>query len=380
MSEPVTTRRAILRRRLLMIVAILLVTGGALWLAHHLLVSSRIAETDNAYVGGDIIQVTAQVTGPIAAVLVDDARTVAAGQELVRIDAAEARFARERAEADLAAAVRSVRQQIIAVAAARAQIDGRTAILRRAEADLARRQQSAEIVSEEDLLHAREAAAAAQAECDAAEQTLAGAQAAVDGTTITTHPLVLTAAARLRQTLLDEARCSVRAPVSGLVVRRTAQPGTRVQPGTVLLAIVPLGHVWVDANFKEGQLERIRPGLPVDVVADAWGDAVTYHGTVVGLAAGTGSAFALLPPQNASGNWIKIVQRIPVRIALDPVELAEHPLRIGMSTWARVHLDATPVETAQPGPRTDDGVASTADIDRLVERIIAANAGTIAEH
>lgn len=379
MSEapPATVQasRGRLRVILLIALAVLVAAAGVAVGLHWRLVGSRVAETDNAYVGGDQVPVMAQVAGPVAEVLVDSTQAVEEGADVVRLDAAEARFARERAEADLASAVRTVRQRIIAVATSEAQVASREAVLRRTQADLQRRERSAEVVSEEDLIHAREAAAVAAADLATARQALASARADVDGIAVDGHPLVAAAATRLRQAMLDEARCRIRSPVRGQVVQRTVQPGVRVQAGTTLLGVVPLDRLWVDANFKEGQLARIRPGLPVELTSDLWGGGVVYHGRVVGLAAGTGAAFALLPPQNASGNWIKIVQRVPVRIALDPAELAAHPLRIGLSMEARVRLDAEPAAMPAPAPRLAAGGDAPGDADRRIAAIIAANSG-----
>jgi membrane fusion protein, multidrug efflux system len=268
----------------------------------------------------------------------DDTQFVTAGQTLVQLDPADARIALEQADAKLAKTVRDVRGLFATTAQLDATVGVRNTDVARATQDLERRERlaSAGAVSGEELQHARDALTSAKAALIASQQELAANQARTDRTTVASHPDVLAAAAQVHDAYLDVARTQLPAPVSGYVAKRSVQLGQRVAPGTPLMAIVPLDQVWVDANFKEPQLAAMRMGQPVTLKADLYGGSIRYHGTVEGFGAGTGSAFSLLPAQNATGNWIKIVQRVPVRIALDPHELSEHPLQIGLSMQVEV--------------------------------------------
>src|SRR5947209_10094783 len=287
--------------------------------------------TDDAYVGGNLVQITPQVAGTVIAIHADDTNYVKAGQTLVGLDKADARLMVEQAEAQLAKTVRSVRNLRETSNEGEANVTLRRSELRKAEQDLARRRavEASGAVSGEELQHAIDSVNAARAALDAAERQLQAQRSLVDRTEVHDHPDVRAAAARVRDAYLGFARTEIPAPVSGFVARRSVQVGQRVAPGNVLMTVAPLEDVWVDANFKENQLANLRPGQPVELAADAYGGSVTYHGRVTGFSAGTGAAFALLPAQNASGNWIKVVQRVPVRIALDRNQLAEHPLQIG---------------------------------------------------
>ncbi len=338
--------------------------------------------TDDAYVNGDVVQVTSEVPGTVLALNVDDTQTVAAGQSLLELDPADAKVAEASAEADLARAVRQVRGLFAQGQELRAQIDNREQARRTADEDLERRGGllADGAISGEELSHARDAVTTTRANVAAAREQLSQTISQIDGTTIADHPQVLSAAAAVRNAALALHRTELISPVSGVVAKRSVQVGQRVAAGTPLLAVVPLDDVWVDANFKEVQLERMRAGQPVTVSTDLYGHQVVYHGHLVGIAAGSGNAFALLPAQNASGNWIKIVQRVPVRILLDPQELKSHPLRVGLSTTVRVDLhDASgPLMTTAvrnvPLPRQ----ASAGDdpaVDARIATIIADNAG-----
>jgi membrane fusion protein, multidrug efflux system len=289
--------------------------------------------TDDAYVSGNVVQITPQVAGTVVGIAADDTQFVTAGQTLVQLDPADARIALEQADAKLAKTVRDVRGLFATTAQLDATVGMRNADVARATQDLERRERlaSAGAVSGEELQHARDALTSAKAALTASQQELAANQARTDRTTVASHPDVLAAAAQVHDAYLDVARTQLPAPVSGYVAKRSVQLGQRVAPGAPLMAIVPLDQVWVDANFKEPQLAAMRVGQPVMLKADLYGGKIRYHGTVAGFGAGTGSAFSLLPAQNATGNWIKIVQRVPVRIALDPHELSEHPLQIGLS-------------------------------------------------
>ncbi|MGA2343919.1 MAG: HlyD family efflux transporter periplasmic adaptor subunit [Steroidobacteraceae bacterium] len=342
--------------------------------------------TDDAYVDGDVVQVTSEVPGTVISLHVDDTQPVRAGQRLLELDPADAEIAQANAEADLARAVRQVRGLFAQGKELRAQIDQREQAERTADEDLKRRGGLLDdgAISEEELSHARDAVTTTRANVAAAREALSQTIAQIDGTTIANHPQVLAAAAAVRNAALAVHRTELTAPVSGVVAKRSVELGQRVAAGTPLLAVVPLDDVWIDANFKEVQLKRMRAGQPVTVRADLYGRGVTYHGHVVGIAAGSGSAFALLPAQNASGNWIKIVQRVPVRILLNADEIKTHPLRVGLSTSVRVDLHDTsgPLMTTTvrnaPLPRQ----ASAADdpsVDARIAAIITDNAGPKAD-
>jgi membrane fusion protein, multidrug efflux system len=296
--------------------------------------------TDDAYVNGNVVQITPQISGTVVAIGADDTQFVKAGQTLVRLDQADARVALDETEAQLARTVRDVRNLFATSAQLAADVRLKQTDLAAAQADLARRLRlgTSGAVSGEELQHARDRVQAAQAALLAAQEQLVANRARVDNTTLADHPQVRAAAAAVRNAYLSYSRTELPAPVSGFVARRNVQLGERVGPGAALMAVVPLDQVWVDANFKEPQLAAMRVGQPVHLTADLYGSRVVYHGRVVGFGAGTGSAFALLPAQNATGNWIKIVQRVPVRIALEPREVSAHPLQIGLSMKAEVDV------------------------------------------
>jgi membrane fusion protein (multidrug efflux system) len=360
--------------------------------------------TDNAYVQAPLVQITPQVGGTVVAVLVDDTDLVQPGQPLVRLDPMDAKLALERAQAQLAQTVREVRTLYASNGSFDAQIRVRRAELERTRAELARAGDDAArraplvqsgAVSAEEMKHAeatvasaRSALAAAQSALAAAEQQALGNLALTDGTRIERHPNVMRAAAALREAWLELQRTELVAPLPGQVARRTVQIGQRVAAGAPLMSIIVLDQLWVEANFKEVQLRRMRLGQRVRLVADLYGDQVEYQGRIAGFGAGTGAAFALLPAQNATGNWIKVVQRVPVRIELDGRQLAEHPLRVGLSMHATVDLadsggaalaDAGAARRAASRPGGDDAAAGAAAADadspaeRLVRDIIQAN-------
>ncbi len=343
--------------------------------------------TDDAYVSGNVVQITPQLAGTVVGIAAHDTQFVKAGQTLVQLDPADAKIALEQADAKLARTVREVRGLFATTAQLKASADMRSADVARATEDLNRRERlaSSGAVSGEELQHARDALTRAKAGLIAAQQELAANQARIDRTTVANHPDVLAAAAQVHDAYLDVARTQLPAPVSGYVAKRAVQLGQRVAPGAPLMAIVPLDQVWVDANFKEPQLAAMRVGQPVTLKADLYGSKVQYHGTVAGFGAGTGSAFALLPAQNATGNWIKIVQRVPVRIALDPHELAEHPLQVGLSM--KVEVDMHQRDGARLPQVTQTMAAYTTDVydsvdvaaAQRVKAIIAANERDVAK-
>ncbi|MBN3804884.1 EmrA/EmrK family multidrug efflux transporter periplasmic adaptor subunit [Paraburkholderia sp. Ac-20336] len=369
------------RKRMMTLLVIVILIAAVAYGLYYFLVARFHEDTDDAYVSGNVVQITPQVTGTVIAVNADDTQVVKAGDPLVVLDPADARVALEQAEANLAQVVRQVSGLFADDSQYEAQVAARQADLSRAEDDLKRRLAVAQTgaVSQEEISHARDSVKTAQAALDAAKQQLAANHALTANTTITDHPNVQAAAAKVRDAYLNNARNTLPAPVTGYVAKRSVQVGQRVSPGTPLMAIVPLHDVWVDANFKEVQLKHMRIGQPVELTADVYGSSVPYHGKVVGFSAGTGSAFSLLPAQNATGNWIKVVQRLPVRIALDPQELEKHPLRIGLSMQADVDIkDETGGQLGQaPTTAYQTNVFDKYgdEADAVIARIIAENAG-----
>jgi membrane fusion protein, multidrug efflux system len=370
------------RRRLwLAIVAGAFVAIGAGYGAYWALVLRYSQSTDDAYVNGNVVQITPQISGTVVSIGADDTQFVKAGQPLVRLDQADAKVALDQAEAQLAKTVREVRNLFATTAQLQATVEVRQTDLAQAQTDFARREQLGKsgAVSGEELQHARDAVKAAQSALLAAQQQVAANRARIDHTTLEDHPDVRNAAAAVRNAYLNYARTVLPAPVSGFVARRNVQLGQRVGPGAPLMAVVPLDQVWVDANFKEPQLAGMRIGQPVTLTADLYGNSIRYHGKVVGFGAGTGSAFSLLPAQNATGNWIKIVQRVPVRIALDPHELAANPLQIGLTMKAEVNvrndhgLRLPEVANNNVAYSTDVFHSTDESADARVQAIIAAN-------
>jgi membrane fusion protein (multidrug efflux system) len=337
--------------------------------------------TDDAYVSGNVVEITPRVSGTVVAIGANNTQFVKAGQTLVRLDPSDAKVQLEESEAQLAKTVRQVRNLFATTSELQANVQVRRTGLAKAQSDYARRAHLARsgAISQEELQHAGDAVRAAQAALIAAEQQLAADRAWVDGTTVETNPAVRDAAAAVHAAYLNYARTVLPAPVSGFVARRDVQLGERVSTGTPLMAVVPLNQVWVDANFKESQLDSMRVGQPVTLTSDLYGSDVVFHGRVVGFGAGTGSAFSLLPAQNATGNWIKIVQRVPVRIALDPRELARHPLQIGLSMKAYVDVrDAGGQRLPEVASNDRDDSTTVfqsvaAKADATVRRIIEAN-------
>lgn len=319
------------RKRLLLILTAIFLLAALIYCIYWLIWGRFEEFTDDAYVTGNQVQLMSQIEGTIISINTDDTHLVIPGQKLIELDSADALIALQRARANLATTVRQVRQYYNDVNEAQAALSLRRADLTKAELDVKRRVGLVDqrAISREELQHVTTAEKAAKAQYDYAYNKLASALALVENSRLYEHPLVEKAKANFKAAYLTWIRTVIFSPVRGYVAKRSAQVGQQVTPNTALLAIIPLNEVWVDANFKENQLDRIRIGQDVEMIADANG--VTYHGKVVGLSPGTGSAFALLPPQNATGNWIKIVQRLPVRISFDPDELAKHPLQIGLS-------------------------------------------------
>jgi membrane fusion protein (multidrug efflux system) len=375
-----------------LIVLIGLTYGGYSWYAGR-----QQESTDNAYVQGNVIQITPQIGGTVTAILADDTDFVKAGQPLVQLDPADAKVALQLAESNLAQAVRQVRGLYANNLTLEAQVNLRETDVAKAQTevsraadDLARRQSLVGngAVSKEELAHAQSqlaqaqsALAAARAAVVTARDQLGSNQTLTDGTKLENHPNVQGAAAKVREAYLALHRASLPAPVDGYIAKRTVQLGQRVAAGTPLMSVIALNTLWVDANFKEVQLRNIRIGQPVTLTADVYGKRVEYKGTVAGLGAGTGAAFSLLPAQNATGNWIKVVQRVPVRVALDAKEVAANPLRVGLSMEATVDVTQQDGKTVADAARTTTTVQTDvyAMLDERataeINRIIAANAG-----
>ncbi|MEI9995654.1 MAG: efflux RND transporter periplasmic adaptor subunit [Rhizomicrobium sp.] len=379
-ATPVGRHRTDSRRNLLTILAVVVVVGllgyGLYWFFY----ASHFEGTDDAYVGGDVVAITSRENGTILNLYADNTQTVRRGQLLIDLDPDKAKVALDAAAANLARTVRMVRSEFLKVNQGRAQLEAARIGLVQAQGDYGRRASAGNAVSHEELSHARDLVTSANANLAVAQSGLAQAEASVNGTDVQNNPDVLAAIAQLRQAAIIYGHMKLYSPVDGVIAQRTAQIGQQIAPGTPLMAVVPLDSVWIDANFKEGQLRDMRLGQPVEVTADLYGGGVTYHGKVVGLGAGSGSAFALLPPQNASGNWIKIVQRVPVRIALDPKELREHPLRVGLSVDVSVDISDTsgPAVGSSRALRSmqgDPGDEGGPKADALIKRILQQNGG-----
>ena len=369
------------RKRALLVLAALVVLAGIGWLAYYLLVARWHEQTDDAYAQGNIVNITPQTAGTVVAISVEDGMRVQAGQVLVQLDPNDAEVAYQQAVANLANTVRQVRGLYSSVEAAQADIAARQVAVAQARADVARRSGlvASGAVSAEELAHARTQLQAAEAALSASRGQLSRNRALVDATTVANQPQVQAAAAQLRQAYLAVQRSAIVSPIDGYVGERSVQLGQRVQPGAALMTVIPLHEVWVEANFKETQLHDMRLGQPVTLTADVYGDDVVYDGKLVSLGLGTGSAFSLLPAQNASGNWIKIVQRIPTRIALDPKQLAAHPLRLGMSMSVDVDVQdqsgaVLPAAVAgKPVLSTSAYDRQLHDADALIEKTIRDN-------
>jgi len=372
------------KRKLLMgALALVFLAAGLGYGAYWYLVGRYQATTADAYVGGNQDPLMPQVSGVVTAVLADNTQLVHEGDLLVELDATDARLALDRAKASLADTVRQVRKLYRQVAEQTAAIDQRRADLTRAREDYQRVQalEEAHNISRQDYQHALSAWRGARSSLAEAKFQLQALRADTEGTNIAEHPRVRLAVSALRHAYLSLERTRIRAPVTGYVAQRTVQVGQQVAPGQGLLVIVPLDQVWVAANFKETDLGRMRVGQPVQLTADIYGGDVAYHGTVLGISPGTGSVFELLPPQNATGNFIKVVQRVPVRIGLRGEDVSAHPLRLGLSMEVTVDLSDTsgPVLEEAPAGRTQYRTSvydrGHKELDRLVDEIIRANEG-----
>jgi membrane fusion protein (multidrug efflux system) len=340
-------------------------------------------ETDDAYVGGNIVSITAREGGTVLALHADNTQAVKRGDPLIDLDPATEDVTLASAEADLGRTVRAFRSNNSSVDEARAEILSAAADVQRAQNDLTRRDAAAEdgAVSGEEVSHARDAVTTANAALNLAQAKKAQAASAVQGTSVYDNPAVLAAIAAVRNAAINRAYMHISSPVGGVVAQRTAQLGQHIAAGTPLMAVVPLDSLWVDANFRETQLQHLRVGQPAEIKADVYGKSVTFHGHVLGLGAGSGAAFSLLPPQNASGNWIKIVQRVPVRIALDPKELDRNPLRVGLSVNVKVATSdrsgLTVAGATPPAGGAEQSIDGGPQVDARIRQIIEKNMGSI---
>ncbi|MGI4732442.1 MAG: efflux RND transporter periplasmic adaptor subunit [Janthinobacterium lividum] len=367
------------RRRGLTLLGIVVVIGLVVWAVFHFLLAKPEQETDDAYVAGDVVAITARDPGQVLGIHADNTQTVRAGEPLIDLDDATAQVGLSSAEAELARAVRSTRSDFSRLGETGAAVVEAQAELTRARDDLQRRRGAAAegAISGEELAHAADQVKVASATLALARSRQAQSQNGVQGTTVDTNPAVLAAIAAYRRAAITLAHMHVTAPIDGVVAQRTVQPGQQVAAGTPLMAVVPLDRLWVDANFRETQLRDLRIGQPATITTDIYGGKTIYHGRVVGLGAGSGNAFALLPPQNASGNWIKITQRVPVRIALSPAELRRDPLRVGLSVAATVDTaDTSGTRIGQPGRAAYRDLATTGGdptVEARIRQIVAAN-------
>ena len=392
------------RKRLMLWATGVFILAAVLYGVWWLLFAAHYESTDDAYVHGNLVQVSAQIPGTVIAIGAEETQTVTQGARLVTLDDSDTDIALAQAEAALAQTVRHTQTLFVQNDALAADVSVGEANVAQAETQLSKArndlQRRAALrhtggVSGEELLHAQVAVKSAEAGLAQARAGLAAAQAKLatnqsltQGSTVATHPDVQQAADQVRQAWLARVRTQVLAPVGGMVAQRPVQLGQRIQPGTPLMTLVPLDRLWVEANFKENQLKAMQPGQKATLVSDLYGDKTVYHGTVEGISAGSGAAFALLPAQNASGNWIKVIQRVPVRIRLDPQELQDHPLRVGLSMAVEVDLASTPEPADTPSdPAAQNPHAEAAlntpvydhdpaEIDARIQHIIQDNIGS----
>lgn len=377
-AEPVPANSK--RRNILLLIALVFIVLGAIWTAYWVLVIAKREQTDDAYVNGNKVVISAQISGTVIAVLADDTQLVKAGQVLVRLDPTDAETSLSRTASALAQTVRQVRQQKSTADQYDSVIQTRRVELSRAEADLAKREPllADQAIAPEEVRHARESVELAKAALTQAVRQASSSHALVDGTEVEENPAVLQAKAAFRDAWITSQRNGVVAPVTGYVAERSVQLGQHIQAGQALMTVIALNSLWVDANFKEVQLRHLRLGQPAQVRSDLYGGSFIFHGHVQGMSAGTGAAFSLLPAQNASGNWIKVVQRVPVRIQIDDADLVKSPLRVGLSATVTVDTtnrdgsvlasNATDTAVGQTQVYTQDLDTANAEADAVVRR------------
>jgi membrane fusion protein (multidrug efflux system) len=376
-EDPKAKRKKVI---VLSVIAAVFILAGLAWLLLYIFVFTQRETTDDAYVKGDMVTISSRVAGTVIEVGVEETERVHQGQVLIKLDPVDAQVSLMNAEGQLAQAVREAQARMQQANQADAAIPQRRAQYEQARDDYNRRHPLLErrAVSAEEVDTGKRQMQQAKAALDAAEREAAAAHAQVDGTTVENYPAVIQARSQFRNAWVNSGRNAIVSPIEGYAARRQVQVGQRIQPGQDLLTVVPLADLWIDANFKETQLEHIRIGQPVKVTTDMYSD-MEYHGKVVGLNAGTGSAFSLLPAENATGNWIKVVQRLPVRIAIDAEDLRKHPLRIGLSTDVNVDthdrdgrvLSETP--RSKPLASTDVYAQEMGEADQRAQEIIREN-------
>lgn len=370
------------RKKILTLLGLIFLIIAVVYFFYWLIWGRFKEYTEDAYVSGNIVQLMPQVSGTIIAINTDDTQLVMVGQALIKLDETDASLALQRAQANLAETVRRVRQYYENVRQDQAIVIQRQADLLKAQLDFKRRINlvSENAISREELQHVKTTRENAEAQANIALYKLAASIALVENASLYQHPLVEQAKTNFMIAYVNWVRTTLRSPATGYVAKRNAQVGQQTTPGSSLMAIIPLNEIWVDANFKESELSRIRIGQNAELTADLYGKGVVYHGKVVGLSAGTGSAFQLLPPQNATGNWIKIVQRVPVRIHLDPDEITKNPLRIGLSMRVTIYTrglkgniltQVSDTKTLFSTPVFDNQLR---DINEKIETIIRDNA------
>ena len=379
-NEPVKKSK---RKTSFFILFIVLVVIAATWFFYYEVYAKYSEETNDAYVNGDLVVISPQISGTVSKVVVDQGDYVEKGQILISLDSNDTQIALQAAEAKLANSVREVRSLYATADNAKASLEATKVEYNQAISDYKRRQKLAKsgAISQEDLNHYKDLVETTKSQYLASQQALKMAVSLVDNTVLKTHPAIKSAVANLRQVYLNNLRADIVAPISGYVAKRAVQLGSQVQPGTQMMVIVPLHQVWVDANFKESQMRDMRIGQAVILTSDLYGKEVEYKGEIESLGIGTGSAFSLLPAQNASGNWIKIVQRLPVKIRLQKDNLAQYPLRIGLSMLAKVDIEdrngALLSESPQQEARFDTDVYQNTlqEVDHLVNKILHENVG-----
>lgn len=383
-EQPIEPQAASNKRKtsFIILLIVLLVLGGA-WFFYYETYAKYSEETDDAYVNGDLVVISPQISGTVSQVTPDEGDYVKKGQVLVTLDSNDTQIALQEAEAKLANSVREVRSLYATADNAKARVETSKVEYNQAVNDYQRRKNLSKsgAISREDLNHYQDLVETTKSQYLAAQEALKMTVALVDNTAIETHPAIKSAIANLRQRYLNNSRTEIVAPISGYIAKRTVQLGSQVQPGTQLMVVVPLHKVWVDANFKESQMKDMRIGQPVLLTSDLYGDEVEYKGEIESLGIGTGSAFSLLPAQNASGNWIKIVQRLPVKIRLTDDNQEKYPLRIGLSMLAKVDIENTDgsvlAQSAQQEARfgTDVYQNTLVEVDNLVTNILHENVG-----
>jgi membrane fusion protein (multidrug efflux system) len=368
------------RRNVLILIAVIFIVLGVLWGAYWVLVLAEREQTDDAYVNGNKVVISAQISGTVIAVLADDTQRVVAAQVLVRLEPVDAQTNLSRTASALAQTVRQVRQEKSTADQYDSVIDTRRVELVRAEADLAKREPllADHAIAPEEVRHARESVELARAALTQAVRQSISSHALVDGTDVEDNPTVLQAKTAFRDAWIAAQRNAVVAPVTGYVAERSVQLGQHIQAGQALMTVIPLNSLWVDANFKEVQLRNLRIGQPAEVRSDLYGGSYIFHGHVKGMSAGTGAAFSLLPAQNASGNWIKVVQRVPVRIQIDDADLVKSPLRVGLSATVTVDTanrdgpvlarESTDAPVGDTQVYTQDLDKANADADAIVRQ------------